>query len=112
MAFIFLGTVWLEFGLRTRVYRRWRRLLLTVLPVVAVFLLWDAYAIASGHWWFDEALITGIRLPGDIPVDELVFFVMVPIASILALEAVRSATGLVVGDEADPAGPAGSGEAR
>jgi lycopene cyclase domain-containing protein len=100
MAFIFLGTVWLEFGLRTRVYRRWRRLLLVLVPVVAVFFLWDAYAIASGHWWFDEARITGVRVALDVPVDELVFFVMVPIAAILTLEAVRSATGLLVGDEA------------
>jgi lycopene cyclase domain-containing protein len=111
MAFIFLGTVWLEVGLRTRVYRRWRRLLLTLLPVVAVFLVWDAYAIAQGHWWFDEARIVGIRLPGEVPVDELVFFVMVPIAAVLTLEAVRSATGLPVGDEA-PAGPEDGDEGR
>jgi lycopene cyclase domain-containing protein len=109
MAFIFLGTAWLEWGLRTRVYRRWRRLLLTLVPVVAVFLLWDAYAIAAGHWWFDEALITGIRLPGDIPIDELVFFVMVPIAAVLTLEAVRSATGLPVGDEGGDPGPGPDG---
>lgn len=99
MAFIFVGTVWLEWGLRTRVYRRWRRLVLSVAPVVVLFLLWDVYAIAAGHWWFDEARILGVRLPGDVPVDELVFFVMVPIAAILTLEAVRSATGLTVGDE-------------
>lgn len=109
MAFIFLGTVWLEAGLRTRVYRRWRRLLLTVVPVAALFLLWDAYAIAQGHWWFDESLITEVRLPGGIPLDELVFFVMVPIASVLTLEAVRSATGLRVGDE-EPAAEPGGGE--
>ncbi len=103
-AFTFLGTIWLEWGLRTRVYRRWRRLALTVAPVAALFLLWDVYAIARGHWWFDEALITGVRLPGDVPVDELVFFVMIPIASVLTLEAVRSATGLPAGDEAPDGG--------
>ena len=102
MAFIFLGAAWLEIGLRTRVLRRWRRLLLTVLPVAAVFALWDVYAIASGHWWFDEDLITGITLPGDLPVDEVVFFILVPLAAILTLEAVRSATGLPVGDEQPP----------
>jgi lycopene cyclase domain-containing protein len=115
MLFIFLGTVWLEFGLRTRVYRRWRRLLLSVLPVTAVFYLWDAYAIGAGHWWFDEARITGVRLLGDVPVDELVFFLMVPVAAVLTLEAVRSATGLPVGDEPpdeDRAGEDGSAPAR
>jgi lycopene cyclase domain-containing protein len=99
MALILASTIWLEFALRTRVYRRTRRLLLTVLPVVALFTLWDVYAIGRGHWWFDEAMITSIRLPGDVPLDELVFFVLVPIASVLTLEAVRSATGLRVGDE-------------
>ena len=111
MAFIFLGTAWLEIGLRTRVYRRWRRLLLTLLPVVVVFLAWDAYAIAHGHWWFDETAITPVRLPGGIPLDELVFFLMGPIASVLTLEAVRSATGLAVGDEGpSSSAPGGSAE--
>lgn len=105
MAFIVLGTAWLELALRTRVYRRWRRLLLTVVPVTALFYLWDAYAIAQRHWWFDEARITGVRLPLDVPIDELVFFVVVPIAAILTLEAVRSATGLPVGDEPPGAAP-------
>jgi lycopene cyclase domain-containing protein len=100
MAFILLGAGWLEFGLRTRVLRRWRRLLLSVLPVALVFVLWDIYAIRSGHWWFDEALITGVTLPGDLPIDEVVFFLLVPVAAILTLEAVRASTGLPVGDEA------------
>ncbi len=110
MVFIFLGTVWLEVALRTRVYRRWRRLGLSVLPVVVIFALWDMHAIAAGHWWFDESLITGIRLPGELPLDELVFFIVVPIASILTLEAVRSATGLPAGDEAPQTVAADPGE--
>lgn len=99
MTLVVLSALWLEVGLRTRVLRRWRRLLITVVPVVVVFGLWDLYAIASGHWWFDEALVTGVALPGDLPIDEVVFFVVVPVAAILTLEAVRSATGLPVGDE-------------
>jgi lycopene cyclase domain-containing protein len=99
MAFIFVGTAWLEIGLRTRVYRRWRRLLLSVLPVTAIFYCWDVYAIGAGHWWFDESRITDVRLPGGVPIDELVFFLVVPIAAVLTLEAVRSASGHPVGDE-------------
>ena len=48
-----LGTAWLEFFLRTRVYRRARRLVMTVVPVVVVFAIWDAYAIKQGQWFFD-----------------------------------------------------------
>ncbi len=91
--------MWLEFALRTRVFKRPRRLLLTVLPVTLPFLVWDAYAISQGHWWFDTDRILGVYLPGEIPLDELLFFIVIPIASILTLEAVRSVRGWPAGDE-------------
>ena len=102
LVFVLLGSGWLEVALRTRVYSRWRRLLLSLAPVVVVFCLWDLYAIASGHWTFDPDRTTGVVLPGGLPLDEVLFFVVVPIASILTLEAVRSVKRWEVGDE--PAG--------
>ena len=42
-----------------------RRLLLTLLPVVAVFTAWDVYAISRHHWSYDRGQITGVLLPGD-----------------------------------------------
>ena len=99
LGFIVLGTGWLEVALRTRVFRRWRRLLLALAPVVAVFVVWDLYAITRGHWTFDGEQTTGVVLPGDVPLEELLFFVVVPLAAILTLEAVRSARGWSVGDE-------------
>lgn len=102
LAFIVVGTGWLELVLRTRVYRRWRRLLLTVVPVVAVFTVWDLYAVARGHWTFDPQRTTGIRLPGQLPLEELLFFVVVPVASVLSFEAVRAVKRWPVGDEDGP----------
>ena len=99
LAFVIVGSIWLEVVLRTRVLVRPRRLLLAIVPVVIPFLIWDAYAISQGHWWFDEARILGIHLPFDIPLDELLFFILIPFASILTLEAVRSVKGWRVGDE-------------
>jgi lycopene cyclase domain-containing protein len=40
----------LELVLRVRVYARWRRLLLAVVPEFVVFVVWVLYAIAQGHW--------------------------------------------------------------
>ncbi|HEY0486193.1 MAG TPA: lycopene cyclase domain-containing protein [Mycobacteriales bacterium] len=85
-----LGALWLEPVLRVNVFRRWRRLLLTLLPVVAVFVLWDVAAIAAGYWSFDPAQLTGIVLPGRLPVEELAFFVVTPTCAILGFEAVRA----------------------
>lgn len=90
LGFVVVGCIWLEVALRTRVLVRWRRLLLTWIPVAAVFCIWDAYAIAQGHWWFDQDRILGLYLPADIPVDELLFFLVIPLAAVLTYEAVRS----------------------
>lgn len=99
MVIVVAGSGWLEVALRTRVYRRWKRLVASLLPVCVVFYAWDAYAVSRPHWTFDSARVTGINLPGGVPLEELVFFVVVPVAAILTLEAVRSVRGWDVGEE-------------
>ena len=89
-----LGTLPLEIFLGVRVYRRWRRLVLTLLPVVVIFAAWDVAAIAAGHWHFDARQTTGVVLPGGLPLDELLFFVVIPICALLTFEAVRRILGL------------------
>jgi lycopene cyclase domain-containing protein len=91
--------VWLEPVFRVRVLRRWRRLLLTLLVVVVLFGLWDLAAIAAGHWTFDPAQTTGILFPGGLPLDEVLFFLVVPFCTILGFEAVRAVLGWRAGDE-------------
>lgn len=93
------AAVWLEPVLRVHVFRRWRRLLLAVLPVAAVFVVWDLAAIAAGHWHFDPAQITGVLLPGHLPLDEVLFFLVVPVCAILGFEAVRAVLRKPAGDE-------------
>lgn len=84
------GSLWLEFVLRTRVLRRWRRLLVVLPFVVIVFAIWDAYAIASRHWYFDAEQTLGLFVPFNIPLDEILFFIVIPICAILSFEGVRS----------------------
>jgi lycopene cyclase domain-containing protein len=102
----------LELVLRVRVYARWRRLLLAVLPEFVVFVAWVLYAIARGHWDYSAALTLGVRLPGGIPVEEVLFFVVVPVCAVLALEAVRKVTGWDAGYPASPDDSRGSIAAR
>ncbi len=99
LVLVLLGTAWLEVVLRTRVYARWRRLVATLAPVVVVFCAWDLYAIHAGQWTFDPERTTGVLLPGGLPLDEVAFFVVVPLAALLTLEAVRSVKRWEVGDE-------------
>lgn len=100
LLFVVVGSVWLEVALRTRVLARWRRLLLSMVLPLIVFIAWDAYAIAMGHWTFDPDRILGITVVAGVPIDEVLFFIVIPFASILTLEAVRSVKGdWLIGDE-------------
>lgn len=83
-----LITLPLELVLGARVYRRLRLLVLAVLPVVLVFSVWDVVGIVRGHWDYNPAYVTGIRLPFEMPLEELVFFVVIPICGLLTYEAV------------------------
>ena len=84
-----LGTLPLEFVLHTRVYARWRRLALALLPAVVVFGGWDLAAIAQRTWRYDERYLVGVTLPGSMPLEELLFFLVIPTCAVLTLEAVR-----------------------
>lgn len=69
--------------------RRWRRLLLTLMPVVVLFGAWDIAAIAAHHWSYDPQQTLGVLLPGRLPLEELLFFLVVPVCAVLGYEAVR-----------------------
>jgi lycopene cyclase domain-containing protein len=94
-----VSALWLEPLFKVNVLRRRRRLLLTLVPVLIVFVLWDLAAIAAGHWTFDPEQTTGIVLPGGLPLDEVLFFLVVPVCAILGFEAVRAVGGKPAGDE-------------
>ena len=97
---VFVGSGWLEVVLGVRVWRRPVRLLLTLLPVVCVFYVWDVYAVSRQVIGPSTRVTSPVcGCPGDVPLEELLFFVVVPVASILTLEAVRRVRGWPLGDE-------------
>jgi len=79
----------LELALKTKVYARWRKLLLAIAPSVVVFVAWDIYAIHSGQWTFNLDRMTGVILPGGLPVEEALFFLVIPVCAVLTFEGVR-----------------------
>ncbi len=81
-------TLPLEFVLGARVWRRPGRLVRALWLPFVLFVIWDLFAIARGHWDYNPAYVTGWRLPGRLPIEELVFFLVIPICSLLTYEAV------------------------
>ena len=93
-------TLPLELVLGARVYRRPRRLALMLVPVLVVFLTWDTLAIHAGEWSYHH--LVGVRI-GNLPVEEIAFFVVIPVCAVLTLEAVRrTKPGWRIGDEPPP----------
>lgn len=88
MAGCLLITLPLEFVFSAKVYRRPKMLLAAMLPVVVVYSVWDIVGIWRGHWSYNPDYVTGIQLPLRMPLEELVFFVVIPICGLLTYESV------------------------
>ncbi|MDQ2839118.1 MAG: lycopene cyclase domain-containing protein [Actinomycetota bacterium] len=102
LAACLIGTAPLEFLLRTRVYSRWRRLLVALAPGLVLGVCWDLYAIRHGQWSFDRRYLIGLRFYG-MPLEEVLFFMVVPTCAVLTLEAVRRCRPRwSIGDEPPP----------
>jgi lycopene beta-cyclase len=86
-----------------RVYRRLKALIVTLAPAMAVFAGWDLIAVHGGEWWFSARYTLGLRLVG-LPVEEWLFFVVVPVCALLSYE--------VLGRGADALRPWGGRRAR
>ena len=90
LLFVIVGSWWLEFAFRIRVLRRPKLALTAIFPVSIFFLVWDAFAINQDHWTFDSDQILGIIGPLNIPLEEYLFFFIIPLAAILTLEGVKA----------------------
>jgi lycopene cyclase domain-containing protein len=72
------------------VYRQPRRLAVAVAPVAVVFLVWDAVAIAARVWTYNPRYITGVDIPFRVPIEEALFFAVIPLCGLLTYNAVTA----------------------
>jgi lycopene cyclase domain-containing protein len=55
------------------------KMLATLVLIALVYTTpWDNYLVATGVWWYDPALVTGLVL-GWVPIEEYTFFILQPI---------------------------------
>jgi lycopene cyclase domain-containing protein len=80
-----LVTLPLEFAGGARVYRRPKALLTVLAPVVLTFGGWDLLAARHGDWSYSARYTLGVRLLG-LPVEEWLFFLVVPACAVLTYE--------------------------
>lgn len=61
-----------------RTWPAWIIILTHVIIALVYTTPWDNYLVATGVWWYDPALVTGIII-GYVPIEEYTFFVLQPI---------------------------------
>jgi lycopene cyclase domain-containing protein len=80
-----LVTLPLEIVGGARVYRRPGPLITAVIPVLVLFGGWDLLGARLGDWWYSTRYTLGWRFLG-LPVEEWLFFLVVPVCAVLSYE--------------------------
>ena len=76
------------------VFRQWRRLLIVLIPVEVAILAWDFLGVARWNWSSNHAVLAGpYAFGGRIPLEELLFPVIVAACGLTLWELVKQRTG-------------------
>ena len=65
-----------------------KALALSIICVTLIFGLWDVFATFRGHWAFSPDGVFKIRII-NLPLEEVLFFVVIPFCCIFTWEALR-----------------------
>ncbi len=87
MALCLLGTLFLEFRFDARIWRRPKELVLSLIVPFGVFNFVNEVAVWRRLWWYSRLYTTGIMLPRRYPIEEVCFFIAIPICALLTFEA-------------------------
>ena len=92
LAFIATCAIFIALVFGIRVKKFWRLFLITDFSILVIYLIWDYWAISKKNWYFDESQILGIKIFGIIPIEEILFFMIVPLTSLLTYLALKKLT--------------------
>jgi lycopene cyclase domain-containing protein len=74
-----------SFEKRIKLYKKFKFIAFGILTVLIIFIPWDIYFTQQEVWWFNENYTTGIQI-FNLPIEEVLFFVIVPFACVFIYE--------------------------
>jgi lycopene cyclase domain-containing protein len=66
-------------------YSNIKALFYSITLIVLIFGVWDTFATFRGHWHFNPSNVWNVRIV-NLPVEEVLFFVVIPFCCILSWE--------------------------
>jgi lycopene cyclase domain-containing protein len=85
----FVGPFLLSFDKKVYFYKRWKYLFPSILIVAVLFIIWDNYFTDKEIWGFNPEHLQGIYF-GNLPIEECLFFFVVPYACIFIYEVLNA----------------------
>lgn len=83
------GPLTLSFDKKVAFYKNWKYVFPALVIPASFYIIWDIYFTSKGVWHFNENYITGVKWYG-LPVEEILFFLLVPYCCVFIYECVRS----------------------
>lgn len=76
-----------SFEKRVSYYKNWPSLFPAILLTAIFFLIWDEIFTRKGVWGFNDLYTTGIKI-GELPIEEILFFVTIPFSCVFIYDCV------------------------
>ena len=93
LIFISICAIGVNFGFKLRFSKKLKLFLLADALILVIYLIWDFWAVSKGSWFFDPDQILGVMLLGKLPIEEVLFFIIVPLMTVLTYLALTKLTG-------------------
>lgn len=74
-----------SFEHRLQLYKNWKAIFSGTAIMMLLFVPWDIWFTDMGVWWFRDDYITGFKV-FQLPIEEWLFFIIVPYACIFSYE--------------------------
>ena len=79
------GPFFLSFDKKVHFYTHWKSVLPAILSIGLIFITWDELFTQHGVWGFTEKYIGTVKI-GNLPLEEVLFFLVVPYACVFVHE--------------------------
>jgi len=89
LAFIAVCAIVVNFLFRIRISRQWKTFLQVDLIIIALYGTWDIWAAARKAWYFDDRQVIGIKLFWLLPIEEILFFILVPLMVLISIQSLE-----------------------